>query len=126
MRVQTRSDVRLVMRGVNNGWDIPAEQRKLIIDSLVEMVQTKDPKLMESAIDLLRKLDEVNVKREAIQARELDGGNADERIRLLELAQRIPAAELARLASDNGITVDGQAKRRADSAAGADGEKTGE
>lgn len=127
MRVATRSDIKLVSQAVHNAWDISDDQRKEIVDSLMDCVRTKDPKLMPKAIELLTKLDEVNAKREAVQSRELNSENGDQRLQLLELAQRVPASELARIASENGIVVDATAaQRRADASAGADGEKAGE
>ena len=103
MEVEKKSDVRLISRAIREGWNV---DKQMVISALQEVVINRDPDLMLGAAQLLLKADEIDVKREAIEQREIQS-NDDRRLQLLELAQRIPATELARLASDNGISVDG-------------------
>ena len=121
MQVESSNDLRLIGRAIKEGWDIP---RQRIIAALMEPIDNRDPDLMIPAADVLRKMDEVNVKREVIQKRE-DKENEDRRIQLFELAKRIPARELARLASVNGIVAESGQQGRADKSARANGQKTG-
>lgn len=106
MEVESKKDIRLISRAMRENWGV---DREMVIKALEEVIQNRDPDLMIEAAKLLMKADEINVKREAIQQRELSD-NDDRRLQLLELAQRIPAGDLARLASDNGIAIEGPAR----------------
>lgn len=119
MRVESKNDIRLIGRAIREGWDI---DRKAIVKALMEPVENRDPDLMLKAAELLLKADKLNVDREGMADRR-DKEHGDKRLQLLELAQRIPASELARLASDNGICVEGTAiaTGRAAEPAGTDG-----
>lgn len=102
MEIETKNDVRLVGRAMKEGWPV---DRQKVIDALHDVIDRRDPDLMLGAAQLLIKADELNAKREAIEQRKL-GTDGDQRLRLLELAQRIPAPELAKLASERGY-IDG-------------------
>ena len=121
MEVERKSDVRLIGRAIREGW---AVDKKMVVTALQEVVTNRDPDLMIDAAKLLLKADEIDVKREALEQREIES-NGDQRLQLLELAHRIPAKELARLASDNGIAIDAGTQGRAAKSAGADGKKAG-
>ena len=69
----------------------------------MEVIEQRDPDLMLKAIELLMKGDEINIKREMLELKKAGDDNAI-RLRLLELARHIEPSELARLASQNGIT----------------------
>ena len=104
MELTTKRDIRLVCRAMNEGWNV---DRSKVLNALMVVLETSDSdKLRVEAAKALIKADELNAKREAIQQRQLSG-DSDRRLQLLELAQRIPASELAKLASDNGTVVDG-------------------
>ena len=104
MELTTKRDIRLVCRAMNEGWNV---NRSKVLDALMVVLETSDSdKLRVEAAKALIKADELNAKREAIQQRQLSS-DSDRRLQLLELAQRIPASELAKLASDNGTVVDG-------------------
>ena len=119
MKVESVDDIRLISRAVKENWDIPKAE---VIAALMEPINNRDPDLMVNAAEVLRKMDETNIKREALRQRELKA-NEDRRIQLLELAQRIPVGELAKLASSNGIIVDGSSSGRTTEPAGVDGPK---
>ena len=99
MQIEKNSDIRLISRAMRERWPV---DRQKVVDALNEVIENRDPDLMIGAAALLLKADELNAKRESIEQRQSDN-DGDQRIRLLELAQRIPAAELARLASERGF-----------------------
>ena len=104
MHLESKNDIRLIGRAIKEGWDVPKQR---VVDALMEVIESRDLDLMLGAAEILRKMDEINVKREAIQQREIHA-NEDRRLQLLELAQRIPTGELARLASgDSGPISEG-------------------
>ena len=105
MRLETKNDVRLVGRAIREGWDF---DRSKVVAALMELVENRDPDLMMEAIDKLQRGDEINIKRELLELKKL-GDENHIRLRLLELARHIEPAELARLASENGISSGGLA-----------------
>jgi hypothetical protein len=107
LEVERKSDIRLIGRAIREGWNV---DKQMVVQALQEVVVNRDPELLLGAAQLLIKADEIDAKREAIEQREIQS-NGDRRLQLLELAQRIPATELARFASDNGIAVDGGATK---------------
>lgn len=68
----------------------------------MEVIESRDPELLLDALDLARKMDLVDCKREELEIKKQADDN-DERLRLLELAKSVPVADLARIASENGI-----------------------
>lgn len=103
VQIESKKDIRLVCRAMNEGWNV---DRSKVLDALMVVLETSDSdKLRVEAAKALIKADELNAKREAIQQRQLSG-DSDRRLQLLELAQRIPATELAKLASEHGTVID--------------------
>ncbi len=90
----------MVGRAIKEGWNF---DRAAVVSALMEVIEQRDPDLMMKAIELLMKGDEINIKREMLELKKAGDDNAI-RLRLLELARNIEPAELARLASQNGIT----------------------
>ena len=66
------------------------------------MVALGDPDLAGDAAKVLLVADALDVKRDEIEFKQQAKEN-EQRLRLLELAQSVPVAELAKLASENGI-----------------------
>ena len=66
------------------------------------MVALADPDLAVDAAKVLLVADALDVKRDEIDFKQQAKEN-EQRLRLLELAQSVPVAELAKLASENGI-----------------------
>ena len=66
------------------------------------MVALGDPDLAVDAAKVLLVADALDVKRDEIDFKQQAKEN-EQRSRLLELAQSVPVAELAKLASENGI-----------------------
>ena len=66
------------------------------------MVALCDPDLAVDAAKVLLVADALDVKRDEIEFKQQAKEN-EQRLRLLELAQSVPVAELAKLASENGI-----------------------
>ena len=66
------------------------------------MVALGDPDLAVDAAKVLLVADALDVKRDEIEFKQQAKEN-EQRLRLLELAQSVPVAELAKLASENGI-----------------------
>lgn len=108
MRIESKKDLRMVSRAVREDWNY---DRTEVVAALMELVQNRDPDLMLGAIEVLQKGDlidlkreEVSIKRELLELKKLGDENAL-RLRLLELARNIEPAELARLASKNGVAT---------------------
>lgn len=86
-------------RAIREGWDV---DKREVAEALMEVIRSRDPDMMLEAAKLLLLADGLDVKREELQAKQ-DAKDADQKLRLLELAQSIPVDELARIASENGI-----------------------
>ena len=100
MQIDSNKDLRMVGRAIKEGWNF---DRAAVVSALMEVIEQRDPDLMMKAIELLMKGDEINIKREMLELKKAGDDNAI-RLRLLELARHIEPSELARLASQNGIT----------------------
>ena len=107
-RIESKKDTKLIARAQREGWDYDREE---VAAALMEAVATRDPEVMMDAIDRLQKGDEIAIKqeeaaikRELLELKKLGDENAL-RLRLLELARNIEPAELARLASKNGVAT---------------------
>ena len=100
MEITKKADLRLIGRAMREGWDY---DRKAVVGALMEVVESRDPDLMLLAIDRLQRGDEIEIKRELMELKKLGDENGI-RLRLLELARHIEPVELARLASQNGLT----------------------
>lgn len=82
---------------MKEGWNVPKAK---VVRALLEALQ--DPDLMVDAAKLLIAADAIDVKREELEAK-ASGDSESRRLQLLAIAQRVPASELARIASENGI-----------------------
>ena len=99
MLIETKKDLRLVSRAFNQKWNVDKQK---VVAALMEVIESRDPELLLDALDLARKMDLVDCKREELEIKKQADDN-DERLRLLELAKSVPVADLARIASENGI-----------------------
>ncbi len=99
-RIETKKDIALVRRAQNDGWGY---DRKKLADALMDLAMSGDPELLLEAAAMLHKGDEVEIKRQLMELKKEGDDNAV-RLRLLELARNIEPTELARLASENGLT----------------------
>ena len=101
--IATNADIRLVMRAMRSGWNVPDEVKQDCVAQLASIAAgaEKDSDRV-AAIKALMMADAIDHKREK--------ADEDRRLRMVELAQRIPAGELAKLASDRGIVIDGTAQ----------------
>ena len=97
MLIETRKDLRLVSRALKERWNVDREKIKQAL-----MVALGDPDLAVDAAKVLLVADALDVKRDEIEFKQQAKEN-EQRLRLLELAQSVPVAELAKLASENGI-----------------------
>ena len=95
--IETRKDLRLVSRALKRRWDVDREKIKKAL-----MVALGDPDLAVDAAKVLLAADALDAKREEMEFKQQAKEN-EQRLRLLELAQSVPIAELAKLASENGI-----------------------
>ena len=98
MDLESKNDLRLVGRAMKEGWNVP---RAKVVRALVEALQ--DPDLMIDAAKLLIAADAIDVKREELEAK-TNGDSESRRLQLLAIAQRVPASDLAKLASKHGIS----------------------
>jgi hypothetical protein len=115
--LETVSDVRLVGRALRDKWDVNRQKIKSAL-----MTALNDPDLMIDAAKVLMLADSLDAKREEIENKKQAKEN-EQRLRLLELARSVPATELARLASENGICSGPDKRGRASETASTDGEK---
>ena len=97
MDLESKNDLRLVGRAMKEGWNVP---RAKVVRALVEALQ--DPDLMIDAAKLLIAADAMDIKREELEAK-TNGDSESRRLQLLAIAQRVPASDLAKLASKHGI-----------------------
>ena len=97
MEINTTKDLGLVNRAIKERWNVDREAIKAAL-----MVCLQDPDLAPKAAKILLDADALDEKRDAAEERRLLKEN-EQRLRLLELAKSIPVADLARLASENGI-----------------------
>ncbi len=97
MEIKTAKDLRLVNRALKEKWNVDKEAIKKAL-----MQCLSDPDLAIDAAKVLLAADAIDCKREELDAKREVKEN-EQRLRLLELAQSVPIAELAKLASENGI-----------------------
>lgn len=103
MVVESKRDIRLVMRAMRSGWNVPDEVKQDCVAQLAAIAAgaEKDSDRV-AAIKALMMADAIDAKR--------DKANEDRRLRMVELARRIPVGELTKLASDRGIVIDSTAR----------------
>ena len=97
MEIRTAKDLRLVNRALKEKWNVDKEAIK---EALMQCLS--DPDLAIDAAKVLLAADAIDCKREELDAKR-EAKENEQRLRLLELAQSVPIAELAKLASENGI-----------------------
>jgi hypothetical protein len=97
LEIRTSKDLRLVNRALKEKWNVDKEAIKQAL-----MQCLTDPDLAIDAAKVLLAADAIDCKREELDAKREVKEN-EQRLRLLELAQSVPIAELAKLASENGI-----------------------
>jgi hypothetical protein len=97
LEIKTSKDLRLVNRALKEKWNVDKEAIKQAL-----MQCLTDPDLAIDAAKVLLAADAIDCKREELDAKREVKEN-EQRLRLLELAQSVPIAELAKLASENGI-----------------------
>ena len=66
------------------------------------VLDSGDPELVIDAVDLARKMDLVDFKREELEQKN-KANDDDQRLRLIELAKSVPITDLIAIASANGI-----------------------
>jgi len=103
VEISSKNDIRLVQSAMRRGWNVPDEVKQDCIAQLAAIAagSEKDSDRV-AAIKALMVADSIDAKREK------DDG--DRRLQLLELARRVPVGELAKLASDDGLVVDGSSR----------------
>jgi hypothetical protein len=97
LEIRTSKDLRLVNRALKEKWNVDKDAIKAAL-----MQCLTDPDLAVDAAKVLLAADAIDCKREELDAKREVKEN-EQRLRLLELAQSVPIAELAKLASENGI-----------------------
>jgi hypothetical protein len=97
LEIRTSKDLRLVNRALKEKWNVDKEAIKAAL-----MQCLSDPDLAVDAATFFLAADAIDCKREELDAKREVKEN-EQRLRLLELAQSVPVAELAKLASENGI-----------------------
>ncbi len=113
-------DTRMMERALRERWPIPQELRERIVLNLIAIVANKSlsPRERTSAAKALLHADQLNVEQEKME--QLD--EHEYRARLVQLARQLPLGEVARLADERGVSLDGEATQgRTDAASNADG-----
>ena len=93
MEIEKKNDLRLIGRAMREGWNVPKER---VVEALLSAL--RDPDLMIDAAKLLIAADGLDIKREELEQKQ-HGDTEQRRLQLLAIAQRLPAGELAKLAS---------------------------
>lgn len=114
-QIESKADLRLAGRALRNKWNVDREAIKAAL-----MIAIQDPDLMLEAAKVLLVADSLDVRREELEAKK-EARENDQRLRLLAVARSVPATELARIASENGIVSGSDQGRREDEAARVDG-----
>ena len=114
-QIESKADLRLAGRALRNKWNVDREAIKAAL-----MTAIQDPDLMLEAVKVLLVADSLDVRREELEAKK-EARENDQRLRLLAVARSVPATELARIASENGIVSGSDQGRREDEAARVDG-----
>jgi hypothetical protein len=110
----------MVGRAIREGWNVDKEFLK---EALIDVINLKDPELMLEATKLLILADGLDVKREELALKRETKEN-ELKLKLLAIAGSVPIAELAALASGNGIAVKPAGEIGTREATFADGEET--
>lgn len=99
----TVRDTRLLSRALVERWPITEQHRAAIVSVLLRILADPNASNREriSAAKALMTADGNNLQQQQIDLND----EQDRRLRLLELARRIPASQLAQLASRNGINA---------------------
>ncbi len=97
MEIKTSKDLRLVNRALKEKWNVDKEAIKQAL-----MQCLTDPDLAIDAAKVLLAADAIDCKREELDAKR-EAKENEQRLRFLELLRSIPATELSKLASENGI-----------------------
>ncbi len=84
-------------KAVRERWSVDREAIKAAL-----MVCLQDPDLAPKAAKILLDADALDERRDAAEERKAIKEN-EQRLRLLDIAKSVPVAELAKLASENGI-----------------------
>lgn len=116
----TVRDTRMMERALRERWPIPQELRERIVLNLIAIVANKNlsPRERTSAAKALLHADQLNVEQEKME--QLD--EHEYRARLVQLARQLPLGEVARLADERGVSLDGEATEgRTDAASDIDG-----
>jgi hypothetical protein len=117
---ETRRDIGLIRQALIKKWNVDKEAVK---SALMNCLQ--DPDLAIDAAKCLLMADALDVKREESEAKR-EAKENEHRLRLLALAQSVPVADLAELASKNGIISNAREQGRATKPGRANGKKASE
>ena len=96
-QIESRRDLSMVNRALKEKWNVDKEAIKAAL-----MQCLTDPDLAIDAAKVLLAADAIDCKREELDAKR-EAKENEQRLRFLELLRSIPASELSKLASENGI-----------------------
>jgi hypothetical protein len=110
VEIQNKKEVSLIRRSARERWNTPPQVRQQVVAGLLDLLRADPTVAVEiskafTAMDMADAArDAVEIKREMVELKKAGDDNAI-RLRLLELARHIEPTELARLASENGVTT---------------------
>ena len=102
MSIESLADIKLTGRALVAGWLKGFEdRRRKAVEQLLKVVEENpDPELKRQAFEALVKADQADLKREELELKKQEADD-NKRLRLLDILGRLPAGELAKLASSS-------------------------
>lgn len=100
MPLESIADIKLTGRALVAGWLTGFEERRRkAVEALLDVVENNsDPELKRQAFEALVKADQADLKREELELKKQEADD-NKRLRLLDILGRLPAGEVAKLAS---------------------------
>lgn len=92
MELDTVADLKLAARAFNEGWSVPVEVRKAVIERAAVRAQCGDPEIEDHAGKLLLAIDKFNHSIIEAEQKRLKAEH-DRKLQLIELAVRIGAIQ---------------------------------
>ena len=92
MELETLAEIKLATRAFNDGWNVPIDVRKAVIERAAIRAQCGDPEIEDQAGKLLLAIDKFNHSVSESEQKRLEAEHA-RKLQLIELAVRIGAVQ---------------------------------
>jgi len=90
--LESVADIKLATRAFNQGWDVPAEVRRKVVERAAMRAECGDPEIEDHAGKLLLAIDKFNHSVSEAEQKRLEAEHA-RKLQLIELAVRIGAVQ---------------------------------